>query len=134
MAATDDKERVVVSSLKRVRFVCQTIMFAMALNAIVFGVTACFGGDAWSGRQIGNHFYLANHGKFTEASPMIFHLNLACIYSAFVLFPLNFLAYMNKRYLERHIPQEFAVKLEFDNLPQTAQSESAPGANDITRR
>ena len=26
------------------------------------------------------------------------------------------------------------VKLEFDNLPQTAQSESAPGANDITRR
>ena len=63
------------------------------LNFLTFVIGAfMLGGDAVNGRMIGEHFYLAEHGKFTEVSEAVYTYSLWHVRSVFVTHPLAMLA------------------------------------------
>ena len=59
------------------------VMYLGPLNFAVFLVIDfCIGGDALSGKSGHGHFYLGNHGTFTEVSHAVFVYSLCHAYSA----------------------------------------------------
>jgi hypothetical protein len=62
------------------------------LNFVAFFIVAILiGGDAVNGKVVGGHFYLAEHGKFTEVSEAVFTYSLWHVRSLFITHPLAML-------------------------------------------
>ncbi len=74
-------------------FISRTLFVTALLNFAVFWVVAvCLGGDAVNGRIQDGHFYLANHGKYTEVSERVFDYSRWHVYSTWITHPLAFVA------------------------------------------
>jgi hypothetical protein len=55
-------------------------------------VAVAIGGDAYNGKIVGgDHFYVAEHGKFTEVSEAVYTYSLWHVRSLFVTHPLAML-------------------------------------------
>ena len=77
--------------------VIRRILWALVIlgtaNFLVFVVIAfLIGGDAFNGKAVGDHFFVANHGKLTEVSAAIFKYSLWHVWSIFITSPLMMLA------------------------------------------
>jgi hypothetical protein len=66
------------------------IIFEIAIaNLILFAIIGLIiGGDALSGKVEGSHYYLGNHGQFTETNYFIFWYSKVHAYSLLVTHPL----------------------------------------------
>ena len=60
--------------------------------ALFFGVALALGGDAVNGTVRDGHYYLMNHGKYTEVSRAVFRYSMVHTISVFVSFPLAWIA------------------------------------------
>lgn len=55
------------------RLILQFTVFAGMSNFAVFWLAALYlGGDAVNGHAAGGHYFLSNHGRFTEVSRSVF--------------------------------------------------------------
>ncbi|PDT90544.1 hypothetical protein CO669_10240 [Bradyrhizobium sp. Y36] len=76
-----------------VRYRCLLAVCGLGvLNFLAFVIVAvAIGGDAYNGRIVGNHFYVAEHGKFTEVSEAVYTYSLWHVRSVFITHPLAML-------------------------------------------
>ncbi|EJN09921.1 hypothetical protein PMI42_06483 [Bradyrhizobium sp. YR681] len=76
------------------RYRCLLVAFSLCmLNFVAFAVGAfALGGDAINGKIVGEHFYLAEHGKLAEVSEAVYTYSLWHARSVFVTHPLAILA------------------------------------------
>lgn len=80
-----------MSDLFRYRFL-SVICALCVLNFIVFWIVGiAIGGDAFSGKVVGTHFYLGSHCRFTEVSEAIYTYSLWHARSLLLTHPLFFL-------------------------------------------
>jgi hypothetical protein len=67
-------------------------------NFLIFAAIAiAIGGDAYNGKIENGHFFLGNHGRFTEVSQATFNYSLAHVRSLFVTHPVAALAWLIDR-------------------------------------
>ena len=90
-----------MNTRKALHYFCGTLVGIAIANFIVFVIVAAYlGGDAFNGKQIGEHFYLGWKGAYTEVSRNVFGysqvhvfiliMNYACaIPAAYVLYRLK---------------------------------------------
>jgi hypothetical protein len=77
----------------RSNLVLRSIFILGILNFVVFWIVAvAIGGDAVSGHRAGGHYYLANHGKLTEVSELVWRYSQAHVYSVWITHPMAILA------------------------------------------
>lgn len=80
-----------MSDLFRYRFLL-VVCASCLLNFVIFCIVGiAIGGDALSGKVVGTHFYLGNHGRFTEVSEAIYTYSLWHARSLLLTHPLLFL-------------------------------------------
>ncbi len=73
--------------------ICTTVFFLCLANFFAFVLVAVrIGGDALNGKVEDGHYYLANHGKYTEVSASTFQYSRTHALSIFVTHPLAFIA------------------------------------------
>lgn len=84
-------------------YVIAAILFFVAItNFFVFFMVAVYiGGDAWNGKVENGHYYVANHGKYTEVSPGVWHYSRAHVVSVLITHPLGILAVAISHALDR---------------------------------
>src|SRR5688572_10026309 len=96
------------------RAILKLIFLAGLANFAVFWVAAgLIGGDAINGGVDEGRYYLANHGRLTEVSEVVFHYSLAHTISVFVTHPLaiaaagaiQFMNWHKQRLLDREIDE-----------------------------
>jgi len=79
--------------LNKVRTVCKVIIYIGFLNFLLFAlVSLCLGGDALNGKVENGHYYLANHGRYTEVSYFVFMYSKIHGTSVFITQPLMLVA------------------------------------------
>jgi hypothetical protein len=77
----------------RLRKICTAVFFLCLANFFAFVIIAArIGGDALNGKMEDGHYYVANHGKYTEVSASIFQYSRTHAHSVFVTHPLAFIA------------------------------------------
>lgn len=59
-------------SPKSKRIFYSTLIIAAVNFALFFLIALAIGGDAVNGKTEGGKYYLANHGKYTEVSPVLY--------------------------------------------------------------
>jgi hypothetical protein len=78
---------------KSLHALCMIIGIVGLINFVIFVVIALvIGGDAISGHETAGHYYLANHGKLTEVSRMVFVYSKIHSTSLFITHPLALIA------------------------------------------
>jgi hypothetical protein len=79
--------------------ICYFVFLAAMLNFVVFFIVAVnIGGDAVNGSVRDGHFYVMNHGRYTEVSEQVFTYSRWHVYSIWITHPLAFAAgYWAKR-------------------------------------
>src|SRR5262245_5893722 len=71
-----------------------TLFVIAFVNFTVFWIVAGrIGGDAMSGKIENGHYYLCNHGKYTEVTPSVWHYSRAHIISTWITHPLAILGF-----------------------------------------
>jgi hypothetical protein len=65
---------------------------AVADFVVFYAVTLAIGGDGLSGQAQNGHYFVANHGRLTEASPAAWWFTRIQAVSLFVLWPLALLS------------------------------------------
>jgi hypothetical protein len=84
------------------RWLLKLVIYLGPLNFVAFIVIDfCIGGDALSGKSENGHFYLGNHGTFTEVSHAVFVYSVCHAYSA--LFGLVLAAVAAKTWKRRQV-------------------------------
>ncbi len=72
---------------------CEIAIFIGVVNFLLFLLISVFiGGDAINGKVDNGHYYLANHGRLTEVSVLLFGYSQLHFCSLFVTLPLLALA------------------------------------------
>ncbi len=75
-------------SIGKKKRLCLAIAAAGMTNFFVFFVVALLmGGDAVNGYQTDNHYFVANHGRYTEVSRSFFLYSRVHVYTIFCTWP-----------------------------------------------
>jgi hypothetical protein len=66
------------------------ILFALGVtNFVVFAVVGLLlGGDAWNGKVVDGHYFLAQHGRLTEVSQAVWTYSYIHVLIVFALLPM----------------------------------------------
>ena len=79
--------------IKSKLFACRFIFIFGIVNFLAYCLMAAhLGGDAINGKMAAGHFYLANHGRYTEVSEAVFNYSRWHTYGVWVTHPLAFIA------------------------------------------
>jgi hypothetical protein len=73
--------------------ICGILLGVAILNFAAFFIMAiCLGGDAINGMVKDGHYYLAEHGRYTEVTEAVFNYSRHHAYSVFVTHPIGMVA------------------------------------------
>jgi uncharacterized membrane protein len=78
---------------QKLHTICKVTGIVGIINFVIFVVVAIIiGGDALNGHEAAGHYYLANHGKLTEVSNLVFVYRKIHATSLFITHPLAMIA------------------------------------------
>jgi hypothetical protein len=92
---------------------CLIIAAAGMVNLMVFFVVALLiGGDAVNGHQTDGHYFLANHGRYTEVSRPVFLYSRAHVYTIFCTWPFVMISlFLYNRYKKQEASAQNEAKV-----------------------
>ncbi len=71
------------------------LFFGWVANMLACGIVASvLGGDAISGHESAGHYFLGDHGRFTEVSKLIFELSRLHVLSTLISLPFALIGWL----------------------------------------